>query len=86
MAITYAFSEWTEVTNGKAVHLVKLFLTADGSAYMLLVANGKLRFFRVDADLLRVDEGRFLEKVMESAQELQIERAIEMGFLSETMS
>jgi hypothetical protein len=48
---------------------------------MLTIQKGKKRFFKVDPKLLKLGELGFFEKVMESAEEISVEHAHNLGFL-----
>lgn len=67
--------------NGDAVYMARVFLTDNDEAYMIIAQNGKKRFFKVDANLLKSGELGFFERVMESAEGLPIEQAIKIGLV-----
>jgi hypothetical protein len=78
-AKTFMYTDWTEVHNGNSAYMAKVFLTGKDEAYMIMIKNGKKRFFKVDANLLKLGELGFFEKVMESADELPIQLADDLG-------
>jgi hypothetical protein len=77
----YVSTDWIEVHDHGSVYEARVFLTNDDNAYMITVRNGKKRFFKVDANLLKSGELKFFEKVMESAEEISVEHAHNLGFL-----
>lgn len=74
-------TDWIEVHDHGSVYEAKIFLTDEDKAYMMTIQDGKKRFFKVDAKLLRLGELGFFEKVMENIKELQLERTIEMRLI-----
>jgi hypothetical protein len=74
-------TDWIEVHDHGSVYMAKVFLTDDDRAYMVTVQNGKKRFFKVDAGLLKLGELRFFEKVMENAEELLQNQFIKIGLI-----
>ncbi|MBI3841568.1 MAG: hypothetical protein HY295_00195 [Thaumarchaeota archaeon] len=61
--------------------MAKVFLTDGSEAYMIVATPTGKKFFRVRSELLRLGEIGFFEKVMESAEELTLSQASEMGFV-----
>jgi hypothetical protein len=47
---------------------------------MITIQNGKKRFFRVDANLLKLGELGFFENAMKSAKEVDAKSMSKMGF------
>jgi hypothetical protein len=78
---TFMSTDWIEVHDHGSVYMAKVFLTDEDNAYMLTVQDGKKNLFKVDSKLLNMGELGFFERVMENAKELDIETAIEMGFM-----
>jgi hypothetical protein len=78
---TYLSTDWIEVHNQDKHYLAKVFLTADDECYMLVVQK-ETKLFKVDSKLLRLGEIGFFEKVMESAKELPLKMAFEVGFIT----
>lgn len=78
---TFMSTDWIEVHDHGSIYMAKVFLTDDDKAYMTTIQDGKERFFKVDTSLLKTDEWRFFEKVMDSAEELPIRGAIDMGLI-----
>ena len=74
-------TDWIEVHDKDSVYMAKIFLTDEDKAYVITVQNGKKRFFKVDASLLKTGELRFFEKVMDSAEELPIREATDIGLI-----
>jgi len=48
---------------------------------MIVRSKNETKFFKVDRELLLLGEIGFFQKVMESAEEMSLEKAVEMGFL-----
>ena len=69
-AKTFMSTEWIEVHGNGSVYEAKIFLTDDNKAYMITNRDGKKRFFKVDANLLKFGELKFFEKVIVNAEEL----------------
>ena len=80
-AQTYASSDWIRISSGKSRRECRIFLTWDGSAFMILLTRSMTIFFLVDAELLRVDEDTFFSNVMKTALELP-KKAVHRGFLA----
>lgn len=49
---------------------------------MVSKSKNNTKFFKVDAELLRLSELGFFEKVMEGAEELLLKQAFEMGLIT----
>lgn len=77
---TVLSTDWIEV-HGSQDYTARVFLTDRDEAYMEAVIGGKRRLFRADAKLLKLGEIGFFEKVMESAEELPLERAFEIRLI-----
>lgn len=58
-------TDWIEVHNHGSVYEARVFLTDNDRVYMVTIQNGKKRFFRIDAKLLKLCEFGFFEKAME---------------------
>lgn len=65
-------TDWIEVHDKRSVYAAKIFLTSDNGAYMITIQNGKKRFFKVDANLLKFGELGFFENVMKNSIELPV--------------
>jgi len=72
---TFMFTEWIEVHDHGLVYEAKVFLTNRDEAYMITVQDGKKRVFRIDPSILKTDEIKFFERVMEKAKEINTEQA-----------
>lgn len=72
-------TDWIAVHDHGSVYETKVFLTDKDQAYIITIHNGKKKFFRVDAKLLKTGELNFFEKVMETATELTTKNAIDIG-------
>jgi hypothetical protein len=75
-------TDWIEVHDHDSTYLARVFLTDDDEAYMIVKAENKTRFFKVRSELLRSGELGFFEKVMESAEELPLKLAFEIGLIT----
>lgn len=82
-ARTFMSTDWIEVHDYGSVYMARVFLLDNDESYVMTVQNGQKKFFKVDVNLLELGEIRFFEKVMENAKELDVETAIEMGFLED---
>ena len=79
---TYLESDWIEVHNSKSRSLARVFLTDGGTAYMVSKSEDDTKFFKVDPELLQLDELGFFERAMESAEELPLKQAVAMGLIT----
>jgi len=77
---TYVSTDWIEVHDFESSHFAKVFVT-QSEAYMIVRSKNETKFFKVDRELLLLGEIGFFQKVMESAEEMSLEKAVEMGFL-----
>lgn len=80
-ARTFMSTDWIEVHNRSSIYEARVFLTDEDEAYMEAVMEGKKRFFKVNASMLKLGKLGFFERVMESAKELPLERAFELGLM-----
>ncbi|MEM3085446.1 MAG: hypothetical protein QW769_10735 [Nitrososphaerales archaeon] len=80
---SYLSTDWLEDHNQDKHYLAKVFLTSDDECYILVVRNG-LKFFKVDARLLRLGEMGLFERAMEDAEELLIEKGFAMKLLNQS--
>ena len=74
-------ADWIEVHDHDSVYMARVFLTNNDKVYMITVQNGRKKFFKIDAHLLKSGELKFFEKVMDDAEELPIEYVYNLGFL-----
>lgn len=74
---TVLSTDWIEVHDRGSVYMARVFLTDRYKAYMTTIQDGERRFFRVDANLLKLGELKFFEKVMETAEELPMKQAVD---------
>lgn len=82
MGFNTVFStDWIEVHSSQN-YTARVFLTDEDEAYMEAVMDGKRRFFRVDAKLLRPGEIKFFENVMDGAEEITVNQAKAIGLSS----
>lgn len=70
---TVLSTNWIEVHDRGSAYMARVFLTDRDEAYMEAVMDGKRRFFKVDANLLKLGELGFFEKFMERSVELPME-------------
>lgn len=82
-ARTYMSTDWIEVHDHGSTYLARVFLTDNDEAYMIVKTENKTKFFKVKAELLRLGETGFFDKVMESAEELLLAKTIEIGLMVE---
>lgn len=68
---TVMSTDWIEVHNHGSVYLARVFLTDEDEAFMITV-KGKIRFFKIKPELLRLGEIGFFGKVTEDAEELSL--------------
>lgn len=73
-------TDWIEVHDFESSYFAKVFVTQN-EAYMIVKAQNQTKFFRVDRELLALGEIGFFQKAMESAEELSLEMAFEMGLI-----
>lgn len=71
---TFMSTEWIEVHDHGLVYQAKVYLTGEDEAYMQTIQDNKKRFFKVDANLLKLGEWGFFENVMKNAVELSLDR------------
>ncbi len=64
-----------------SVYMARVFLTDEDEAYMIQKTGNKIRFFKVDPELLRLGETGFFEKIIESAEELKADPLIAFSFV-----
>lgn len=78
---TYMSTDWIEVHDFDSSYFAKVFVTQN-EAYMIVKAKDRTEFYKIKRELLTLGEIGFFQKVMEKAEKLPIEIAIEFGFLS----
>ena len=77
---TVVSTDWIEVHDFDSSYFAKVFVTQN-EAYMIVKAQNQTKFFRVDRELLTLGEIRFFQKAIESAEELSLRKAFEMGLI-----
>lgn len=70
-AKTFMSTDWIEVHDHGLVYRARVYLTDEDEAYMQTIRDGKKRFFKLDAKLLRLGELGFFEKVLANAIEIK---------------
>jgi len=78
---TIMSTDWIEVHDKGSVYMARVFLTDEDEAYMIQKTGNKIRFFKVDPELLRLGETGFFEKIIESAEELKADPLIAFSFV-----
>ncbi|MEM3013853.1 MAG: hypothetical protein QXI71_04400 [Candidatus Bathyarchaeia archaeon] len=76
-------TDWIEVHDHDSVYKARVFLTDEDTAFIEIVKDGKRRFFRVDAKLLKLGELMFFERVMDGAEEITMSQAKAIGLSSD---
>lgn len=78
-AKTFMSTDWIEIHDHGSVYMARVFLTNENKAYVITNRNGRKRYFSVDAELLKTGELNFFERVMETANEISTNNAIDIG-------
>lgn len=72
-------TDWIEVHDKGFVYTARVFLLDNDESYIVTIQDGRKRFFKIDAKLLKSDELRFFENIMNTAEEIKLEQAIRLG-------
>lgn len=75
-------TDWIEVHDKGSVYMARVFLLDNDESYIVTIQDGRKRFFKIDANLLKFGELGFFENVMNTAEEIKLEQAIRLGLLN----
>jgi hypothetical protein len=68
---TYMSTDWIKVHDHDSTYLTRVFLTDNDEAYMIVKAENKTRFFKIKAELFRLGEIGFFEKLWKAQKNYQ---------------